>query len=423
MNILVSRSDRAGDLILTLPVFQVLRRDFPSARILAHVSSYTAPLLDGRPDVDGVILDDRQGKPFSFLSLAKKMRKMAIDAAVIVHPSRRAVLGCFMAGIPIRAGRASNFWMPLLTHRFHQHRSRNLKHEIAYNLELLEPLEPNELHEPHEPLELHEPHELHELPELHEPLELEPPELHEPLELLEPPELHELREPSEPSETSRSLRFPQSLQSPKPIEIDSFAETPHLFSGKESFEWGRHTLMKSGFGGRPPAFVHPGHGGSAVNLPVFRYRVLVEKLIDAGFPVIVTFGPGEAGLEKEFPPFYPGRLGFVSEIPDLGRLMGLLACGGAFFGGSTGPMHIAAALGIPTVSFFPLLPAMTPVRWGPSGKLAKVVQPAGIACPGNCRGCSQGNCLSAVDLEESVSWAVLNAITKQSFTQGLSIRD
>jgi ADP-heptose:LPS heptosyltransferase len=47
--------------------------------------------------------------------------------------------------------------------------------------------------------------------------------------------------------------------------------------------------------------------------------------------------------------------------------------------GSTGPMHIAAALGVKTASFFPpdSIPATAPRRWGPLGNIHEIIQPEG----------------------------------------------
>jgi ADP-heptose:LPS heptosyltransferase len=46
--------------------------------------------------------------------------------------------------------------------------------------------------------------------------------------------------------------------------------------------------------------------------------------------------------------------------------------------GSTGPMHLAAALGIKTLSFFPPdeIKAMRVKRWGPIGNINEIIMPA-----------------------------------------------
>jgi ADP-heptose:LPS heptosyltransferase len=42
-----------------------------------------------------------------------------------------------------------------------------------------------------------------------------------------------------------------------------------------------------------------------------------------------------------------------------------IACADMFIAGSTGPLHIAAAINVPTVGFFPSKRSATPLRWKP----------------------------------------------------------
>ena len=49
-NILVVRTDRIGDVILTTPCFKALRRAYPQARISVLVAPATRELLVGNPD-------------------------------------------------------------------------------------------------------------------------------------------------------------------------------------------------------------------------------------------------------------------------------------------------------------------------------------------------------------------------------------
>ena len=73
-------------------------------------------------------------------------------------------------------------------------------------------------------------------------------------------------------------------------------------------------------------------------------------------------------------------------LPGAGRLgpLGLrsfaaaLGLGALFVSGSTGPMHLAAALGTPTLSLFPSQRAMSPLRWGPRGNRHGALSPAGL---------------------------------------------
>ncbi|HOY65667.1 MAG TPA: glycosyltransferase family 9 protein [Candidatus Ozemobacteraceae bacterium] len=296
--ILVSRTDRVGDVVLTLPVFTALRKQAPQAHLIGHVRSYTAPLLDGHPHVDELLVDDPDGRPLAFLDLVRRIRALRPDAAVLVHPSGRAIAACWLARVPVTSGRASNVWQFLLTHRIVQHRSRNEKHEAAYNLDLLAPLG---------------------------------------------------------------------------VDADR-QELPSIYINDNAKSWATGRLAATGIS-TSPVFVHPGHGGSADNLPLERYVELVSRLTAAGLPVVITLGPAERHLEAAFGPIRPGVTAVIPDAPDIAHLAGLLSLGRGFAGGSTGPMHLAAVLGLTTVAFFPRRASMTPFRWGPLGLRTHVLMP------------------------------------------------
>ena len=90
--------------------------------------------------------------------------------------------------------------------------------------------------------------------------------------------------------------------------------------------------------------------------------------------MVLTAGPGEQALAQQVVDAVSqgeGGQAAVTQgvvlahdlpLPDFCRL---LACGSLFIAGSTGPLHIAAALDVPTVGFFPLRRSATPLRWRP----------------------------------------------------------
>ncbi len=53
---------------------------------------------------------------------------------------------------------------------------------------------------------------------------------------------------------------------------------------------------------------------------------------------------------------------------------------------STGPMHLAAAVGVPTLSLFCPLPACEPALWGARGPRAVAVTPEADYCRTRCPG-------------------------------------
>ena len=134
--ILVVRTDRIGDVLLTTPVSTALRQAFPQAKISWLVRPYAAPLLEHNPDVDQVLLDKGQ----STRDLATMLKREQFDAAIVALPRWRIAWALWRAGVPVRIGPASKLYSILFTHRLYQHRSEGKKHEADYNLELLAPL-------------------------------------------------------------------------------------------------------------------------------------------------------------------------------------------------------------------------------------------------------------------------------------------
>ena len=109
-NILIVRTDRIGDVVLTTPAIMALRRHYPNAKISILVTPQTRELVDGNSCIDEVIIDDRKGehKGYGFFKLIGLLRQKRFDVAVNYHTKKRTNLACFLAGIPIRIGYVCN---------------------------------------------------------------------------------------------------------------------------------------------------------------------------------------------------------------------------------------------------------------------------------------------------------------------------
>src|SRR5258708_412629 len=134
--ILIVRTDRIGDVLLTTPVSRRLRETFPGAHIAWLVRPYTAPLLEQNPDVDQVLVD--RGEPVG--QLAQRLKQENFDTAIVAYPRWHSAWAVFRAGIPLCIGPASKWYSLFFNRRVWQHRSEGKKHEADYNLDLLEPL-------------------------------------------------------------------------------------------------------------------------------------------------------------------------------------------------------------------------------------------------------------------------------------------
>ncbi|MBI4309205.1 MAG: glycosyltransferase family 9 protein [Candidatus Omnitrophica bacterium] len=139
-NVLIVRTDRLGDVVLTTPVFKALRKAYPAAGISVLLTPATADLVRGNPYINEVIIDDRHGAnkgAFGALRLAREIRRRHFDAAFIFHTKRRYNLACFLAGVPWRVGFKNNKFGVLLTRPVKDTRSLGGKHEAEYCLEVL----------------------------------------------------------------------------------------------------------------------------------------------------------------------------------------------------------------------------------------------------------------------------------------------
>ena len=120
----------------------------------------------------------------------------------------------------------------------------------------------------------------------------------------------------------------------------------------------------------PRVVIHPG-GVSGRRWRLEHYRDLALELARAGYGVAFTGNDGErAEFEHKMlsgaslPPKISNFMGRLS----VRELMAVIATAQVVVSGSTGPAHLAAALGIANVSLFDPRRNQLPVRWMPLGK-------------------------------------------------------
>jgi len=112
-------------------------------------------------------------------------------------------------------------------------------------------------------------------------------------------------------------------------------------------------------------FLHAGSGGSANNLSLQQYAKLAQHLISTtGHFIVLTAGPNELKMVENLSTM-------IREIPHviLHSTQGLvkfsqhIAFADLFISGSTGPLHIAGALNVPTAAFYTRRRSATSLRW------------------------------------------------------------
>src|ERR1700722_10646346 len=155
----------------------------------------------------------------------------------------------------------------------------------------------------------------------------------------------------------RSPKLPPEWPAPK-LEVQS----------SEAAAWrSRRDLSENG---RPVAALAPGAVGPAKRWPATAYGALTRKLLAAGFAVWVLGGPDEKSLAAEI-------VGDTSARDLTGRDLRdailALASASAAISNDSGLLHVAAALGTPSIGIFG---PTSPWHWAPLNPLAATIKVA-----------------------------------------------
>lgn len=337
-NILIVRTDRIGDVILSLPLASILKKKFPGVRVSFLVRDYTAPLVKTCKYVDEVlILHEKNGKP----SIAPNVvaLKDKFDACIVAFPTYPIALLLFLSGIKIRIGSGYRWYSFLFNRKVYEHRKYGERHELEYNVRLLRELEIDE------------------------------------------------------TVNRDNANFG--------IEVCS-SLSQRIFDKLKSLGWD---------GIQKIIVIHPGSGGSAVDLPYLKMKSLAEKISNETEAVLViTGGEHEKELCNSF--VVSNKVINTAGMFNLEELTALINNAEILIANSTGPIHIASALGKNVIGFYPKFAAVSPKRWGPYSTKAEIFQPT--VCNGECsrEKCKKIDCMNSIDIEK-VLYAV-NEILKRN---------
>ncbi len=137
--ILVFQTAFLGDVILTLPMIQILHKNFPSAEIDVITTPKAAEFLQNHPAIKNIIQYDKRGSQkglSGIVALASVLREKKYDVAVVPHRSFRTVSVIALTGIKERIGFSNASGKFLYNHIAEYVKSR---HEIERNYALLTP--------------------------------------------------------------------------------------------------------------------------------------------------------------------------------------------------------------------------------------------------------------------------------------------
>jgi heptosyltransferase-3 len=136
-----------------------------------------------------------------------------------------------------------------------------------------------------------------------------------------------------------------------------------------------------------------------------KYASLIRWIVsEYGFPVIVAGSPEESARAEELKRMSGSYVYNIAGKTSIGMFAAVLKSCSMFIGGDSAGIHIAAALGTPTVSIFG--PA-SPSHWAPRGKQHAIVYNKKLSCvPCDLKGCEGrgiSRCLDELKVDDVMS--------------------
>lgn len=147
--------------------------------------------------------------------------------------------------------------------------------------------------------------------------------------------------------------------------------------------------------------LHPKSNGNGREWPLARFVELARLLQqEAGVGLWITGSAAEGALmAREAPELFamPHVRNLCGKF-DLAGLTALIGAADGLVASGTGPLHVAAALGRPTLGLFPPIKPIDPARWGALGAQAQT-----LCAPRRCDSCTNAAdcaCMSAIGAGE-----------------------
>ena len=290
MKIIISRTDKIGDLILSIPSFFMAKKMYPEAEIILLVRNYNYEIVKNLPYVDRVYkIDD-----FRQEELLEKIKYFNADIFVALYNDSYIAKLAKASGAEKRIGpisKLSSFFA--FNHGVYQKRSKSVKNEADYNLDLIRKIDPE--------------------------------------------------------------RFDELFEKETKIYLEkNHREVAERFFKENNI--GEKTLV-----------VNPFMGGSAKNITDDQYVSLLQKIYDRveNLNIIITCHISEEERGQNIiNKIGRERVYLFANGGSLLNLAAVIERGKVYFGGSTGPTHIAGSLQKNIVAIYPNKKTQSPTRWG-----------------------------------------------------------
>jgi ADP-heptose:LPS heptosyltransferase len=160
---------------------------------------------------------------------------------------------------------------------------------------------------------------------------------------------------------------------------------PDYFCREEEVAQARETLRAAfpDWNGGEIIGIHPGCAGNTCNLPPAIYGEMAGLILERSDARIVLTGSAkERALLASWPEKILGSPRVYNSMGalELRALAAVISQMKHYVIGSTGPLHVASALGVRTTSPFCAVPPLTSTIWGNATGCGECVQPNAAAC-------------------------------------------
>ena len=288
--ILVARTDKIGDLVLSIPSFFILKKMYPNAELLVLVRGYNADIVRNLSYIDRVIKIDG----FTKDELLEKIAYFKADVFIALYNDSYIASLAKASKAKIKIGPISKLSSFFTYNKgIRQQRSKSIKNEAEYNLDLVAKLDKERYDE---------------IFELNTKIEL-----------------------SEENRNVANLYFSENNINGKVLVVNPFM------------------------------------GGSAKNITDEQYINILKKVKQEtpNLNIIITCHiSDEERAEKLRLALAQENIFVFANGASILNTTAIIERANVYFGGSTGPTHIAGALRKKIVAIYPNKKTQSPTRWG-----------------------------------------------------------
>ncbi|MCX7763133.1 MAG: glycosyltransferase family 9 protein [Candidatus Kryptonium sp.] len=200
-----------------------------------------------------------------------------------------------------------------------------------------------------------------------------------------------------------------SLDLGRKIGVNSDNIEPEIFLTNEEIEKAQKLVPKTE--SEIIIGINPFSGNSAPNWKIEKYIQLIKEILTEipKAKIYVNLHNKTQTIDK-FSQFNPNKVNLIYNL-SLRELILYISRFDVLISSSTGSMHIASALKVPTISMFCPLPACSPKLWGPLGNKHEIILPSEDYCKNHCPQdphiCTFGDGIEVKDVLKSI-FKILN---------------